>query len=307
MIKKFEEIIAMFDKNGEKQKIVIANATDDVSIEVAVKVREMNLGESVLVGDIDQIVIELDKVGMNIEDFEVIDATTDDDAAFKAVEQIRQGNGDILLKGHIQTGTLLKAVLNSDTGIKKDQWLSHTAILEIPGHKVMGVADGALNISPDIYQKKVIIQNAVGMFNKLGYQCPKVAILEANEVVNPRISSSIEAEELMQMQQRGEITNCVIDGPISMDIALSKELADAKEYQSEVAGDADIFIGSNITVLSVMAKTLQVFLKAKIIGIIFGATVPIVNISRSSSTEEKVTSIVTALVLNQQEVKRHVN
>lgn len=306
MINNFEEIIDLFDKGAKKQKVVIANATDDVSIEVAVKIREMDLGNSVLVGDADQISIEFEKVGQDIADFEVIDAKTDEEAAFKAVEQIRLGNGDILLKGHIQTGTLLKAVLNNETGIKKDEWLSHTAILELPNRKVMGVADGALNISPDLDQKKVIIQNAVGMFNKLGYKRPKVAILEANEVVNPRIPTSIEAEELMHMQQRGEITDCVIDGPISMDIASSKELADAKGYESEVAGDADIYIGSHITVLSVFAKTLQVFLGAKIVGIIFGASVPIVNISRASSAEEKVTSIVAALVLNQQEAKKYV-
>lgn len=306
MINTFEEIIDLFDKDAKKQKVVIANATDDVSIEVAVKIREMDLGSSVLVGDADQIAVEFEKAGQDITDFEVIDAKTDEEAAFKAVEQIRLGNGDILLKGHIQTGTLLRAVLNNETGIKKDKWLSHTAVLELPNRKVMGVADGALNISPNLDQKKVIIQNAVGMFNKLGYERPKVAILEANEVVNPRIPTSIEAEELMHMQQRAEITDCVIDGPISMDIASSKEFADAKGYESEVAGDADIYIGSHITVLSVFAKTLQVFLGAKIVGIIFGATVPIVNISRASSAEEKVTSIVTALVLNQQEAKKYV-
>lgn len=307
MIETFKEIIDMFDKDGKKQKVVIANATDDVSIEVAVRIREMDLGDSILVGDADQISKELEKVGQNIADFEVVDAKTDEETAFKAVEQIRLGNGDVILKGHIQTGTLLRAVLNNDTGIKKDKWLSHTAILEIPNHKVMGIADGALNISPDLNQKKVIIQNAVGMFNKLGYERPKVAVLEANEVVNPRIPTSIEAEKLMHMQQRGEITDCVIDGPISMDIASNKKLADAKGYESEVAGDADIYIGSHITVLSVFAKTLQVFLGAKFVGIIFGATVPIVNISRASSAEEKITSIITALVLNQQEAKEYVS
>lgn len=307
MIETFEDIVNRFDKNAPKQKVVIANAADDVSIEVAVKVREMNLGDSILVGNRNEIAAELEKVGQDVSDFEVVDAESDEDAAFKAVEKIRLGHGDLILKGHIQTGTLLRAVLNSETGIKKDEWLSHTAILEVPGRKVMGFADGALNIFPSLDEKKVIIENAVGMFNKLGYERPKVAILEANEEVNPRIPTSIEAEELMHMQQRGEIENCVIDGPISMDIASSKELAEAKGYESEVAGDADIYIGPHITVLSVIAKTLQVFLNAKMVGIIFGATVPIVNISRASSAEEKITSIVTALVLNQQEAKEDVS
>jgi phosphate butyryltransferase len=307
MIETFQDIINRFDKNAEKQTVVIANAIDDVSVEVAMRIREMDLGDSILVGDAEKVAHELKKAEQNPDDYEVIDAKDDVEAAFKAVEQIRLGNGHIILKGALQTGTLLKAVLNSETGIKKDEWLSHAAILELPNRKIMGIADGALNISPSLEEKKVIIENAVGMFNKLGYERPKVAILEANEEVNPRIPTSIEAEELMQMQERGEIENCVIDGPISMDIASSKEIAEAKGYNSEVAGDADIYIGSHITVLSVFAKTLQVFLGAKLVGIIFGATVPIVNISRASSAEEKITSIVTALVLNQQEAKNYVN
>ncbi|MEQ7301930.1 phosphate acyltransferase [Enterococcus avium] len=295
-MKNFAELKKRFRNSRELKTIVVVNAVDQVSIQAAIMAKNQDLAKSILVGDTVKIRELLLENRNDAEDFEIISAETPEIAAEISINLIREGHGEALLKGHIQTGTLLKAVVNNENGIKEGPLLSHVTLLQIPGYqKLLGFTDGAMVLFPDFSQKKLLLENAVTLFHKLGYEKPKVGIIEANELIHPKITTSLEAEQLMQLQRSGEITGCVIQGPISFDLATDPAAVEAKQYTGAVKGDADILLAPNITVANVMVKALQTFGRAKTAGIVLGAKCPIILVSRASSAEEKVTSMMLAL------------
>lgn len=300
MINNFSEITVRIKKQQSNAVVAMVNAVDEHSIQTAIIAKQEHGVDSILVGDQEKIKTLLERYNKANLDFSIVHANSPAEAGQEAVKLIHSGDAHILMKGHLQTGDLIRPVLNKETGLRESDTLSHVALLDIPKyHKILGITDAGLMLSPNFEQKKKIIENALTIFHALGYERPKIGIIEANEEVNQKVPSSLEAEQLMILQQRNEIQNCVIDGPISVDVALDAESASYKEYKSEVAGDADILVGPNITVVSALTKALVTFGEAKVAGFIVGAKCPIINNSRSTPIEEKVDSILIALVIHE--------
>lgn len=171
--------------------------------------------------------------------------------------------------------------------------MSHVAILEVPAYpKLIAITDGGMMMYPDVEEKKEILENAVQVFKSMGYECPKVAVLAAVETVNPKMPEAVDADILKKMNESGEIKDCIVEGPISVDLTFNKESAVVKGYKSPVTGEADILLVSNITVGNILSKALLEMANATMAGIIVGAKVPIVLTSRGATTQEKYLSLV---------------
>ena len=248
-------------------------------------------------GDRGAILSLLEGLGESVPDEDIIDASGSAEAAARAVALVREGRASFLLKGGLDTSVLLRAVVDKERGLSRGRLMSHFTIFEIPGyHKLLAPVDGGMVTYPTLEQKKQIIENTVEMFHALGYECPKVGVLACVEKLNPKMPETVEADALKQMNLRGEIPGCVVEGPISYDCAVSKEIADYKGFESPCAGDCDILLAPNIHAGNIMGKMLTVTCGAKMAGFIVGAACPIAMTSRGSSAEEKFDSIVLAAV-----------
>ena len=215
-----------------------------------------------------------------------------------AMKAVRDGEVDCIMKGHLETGDLMKAVLNRETGIRRGNALSLIAMMESPYyHKLFAVTDVGLMTYPTLEQKKAIIENAVGMFQTLGIQCPKVAVLSATEHVNPAMPQSVDAAALKEMNIQGELNHCIVEGPISYDLCMDSAAAALKGYESPVAGDPDILVVPDIMAGNILAKSLTCTGGAKTCGTVVGAQVPILLNSRSAAVEDKYLSIILAAVV----------
>ena len=215
-----------------------------------------------------------------------------DKAVEMSVKMVSNKQADVLMKGKVGTSNLLKSVLNKEWGLRTGNLLSHFALFEVDTYpKVIAVTDVAMNIAPNLKDKISIINNSVGCLIKLGYNMPKVAVLGAVEMVNENMEATLDAALLSKMNQRDQIRNCIIDGPLAFDNAVSLESAQYKGIRSEVAGDTDLLLMPNIEVGNVLYKSLVFFAKAKVASVILGARVPIVLTSRSDSEQAKYDSI----------------
>jgi phosphate butyryltransferase len=249
--------------------------------------------EPILVGDKTKIMDILDRLHVGLSEEYIISAENDAEAASIAVQLINEGKADFIMKGKLQTADLLRAVVNKEKGIRTGSVMSHVAILEVPTyHKLIAITDGGMLLYPNLEEKKQIVENAVNTFLAMGYEKPKVAVLAAVETVNPKMPETVDADNLKKMNEHGELKNCIVEGPISYDLTMSKESAEIKGFESKVTGDADILIVPNITAGNILSKGLIYSGGAKMAGFIVGAKVPIVLTSRGSSTEEKYLSIV---------------
>ena len=235
----------------------------------------------------------MNKLGESIPEEDIYNVVDVKEAAEKSVELIRQGKGDFLMKGYLDTSVILKAVVNKEKGLGKGGVMSHFTMFEVPNyHKILVAVDGGMVTYPTLNQKKAIIENTVEVLRTYGYENPKVGVLACVEKVNPKMLETIEADELSKMNESGEISGCIVAGPISYDCAMDAEVAKIKRYEGPVAGNADILVAPNIHAGNIMGKMLTVTCKARMAGFIVGAKCPIVLTSRGSSTEEKYLSIV---------------
>ncbi|PSL41120.1 phosphate butyryltransferase [Planomicrobium soli] len=217
-------------------------------------------------------------------------------AAQEAVKSVYINESNVLMKGHISTAVLLKAVLNPDFGLRTGSVLSHVAAFEIQGFdRLIFVTDAGMNITPDLQQKAQIIQNAVQIARSVGVDLPIVAPLAAVEVVNPNMQATLDAAALTAMNRRGQITDCIVDGPLALDNAVSLEAAGHKGIQGDTAGRADILLVPNIESGNILYKSLVYFSNAKVGGVIAGAKAPIVLTSRADSAESKLFSLALAI------------
>ncbi len=292
-LKNFKELIAKVQNNDSKKRVAVAAAQDEHTLEAVFRARNDKLVEPVLIGDKAKIREILKRLSIDFDDDKIIDAENDADSAEKTVELINEGGADFIMKGKLQTADLLKAVVNKEKGLRTGNVISHVAILEIPAyHKLMAVTDGGMMMYPNVEEKKQIIENAVNVFLNMGYECPKVAVLAAVETVNPKMPEAVDADVLKKMNENGEIKNCIVEGPISIDLTFSKESAQIKGYESPVTGEADILMVPNITAGNIMSKALLEFANGTMAGMIVGAKVPIVLTSRGATSEEKYLSLV---------------
>ena len=291
----FAELIERSKGAEVKSRLVVAAAGDEHTLDAVVRARREGIIEPVLVGDKKIIDTVLSELGETIPEENIYDVPDITEAAEKAVSLVREGRGDFLMKGKMDTAVILRAVVNKEHGLGKGGVMSHFSAFEVPGyHKLLLPVDGGMVTYPTLEQKKCIIENTVGALLAMGYDCPKVGVLACVEKVNPKMPETLEARELQEMNAAGEIKNCIVEGPISYDCAMSREIADFKGYDSPVAGDADVLVAPNIHAGNIMGKMLTVTAGAKMAGFIVGAKCPIVMTSRGSSPEEKYLSIVLA-------------
>ena len=224
-------------------------------------------------------------------------------ACRQAVAMIRDGSADILMKGNVSTSKLLKAVLNSQDGIKKNPLLSHLCFFEAPGHQGLKVlTDAAINIAPSAEQYKQIAENALEAYSLFGHACPKVALLSANEKVSEKIPSTMLARNLAEYwKDRPDVT---AEGPISLDLSVSEFSVKVKKYQGRIQGNADIFVVPRIEVGNVFYKALQYFTPAQMAGVVYGARCPVVLTSRSDSNDTKFFSLLLGMILWQKQMEK---
>ena len=274
------------------KKLLLAAAQDQHSLSAVLRAWQDNIIEPVLIGDREGIQIISDENGYNISGLRIIHEPVTDMAVEMAVKMLNNKQADILMKGKVGTSTLLKCVLNKEWGLRTGNLLSHIALFEVETyHKLIAVTDVAMNIAPNLKDKIAIVNNSVSLLHRLGYEIPKVAVLGAVEMVNENMEATLHAALLSKMNQRDQIKNCIIDGPLAFDNAISLESAQHKGIRSEVAGDTDLLLMPDIEVGNVLYKSLVFFAKAKVASIILGALVPIVLTSRSDSEQAKYDSI----------------
>ena len=280
-----------------KKTVAVAVAEDHEVIEAVAMAVQLQLAQFRLYGNQETSLSMLQEHGLGpSEHIEVISTTSNAEAADLAVKAVSGGEADVLMKGNIPTANILKAVLNKEWGLRKGGVLSHVAAFEVPNYdRFIILTDAAMNIAPDVQQKAAIAQNAVEVARAIGVEVPKVAPIAAVEVVNPAMQATIDAAMLTQMNRRGQIKNCIIDGPLALDIAVSQIAAEHKGIQSDVAGKADILLVPTIEAGNVLYKSLVYFADAKVGAIIAGAKAPIVLTSRADSAETKVHSLALAV------------
>ncbi|MBO9129728.1 phosphate butyryltransferase [Bacillus sp. 165] len=280
-----------------RKTVAVAAAEDHEVIEAVAEAVRMGLANFLLYGNEELIVSMLTAHEMEQhEAVNVISASSGAEAAELAVKAVSSGQADVLMKGNIATASILKAVLNKEYGLRKGGVLSHVAVFEVPNYdRFIIVTDAAMNIAPDLEQKVAILKNAVDTARSIGIENPKVAPIAAVEVVNPAMQATVDAALLTQMNRRGQIKNCIVDGPLALDNAVSKIAAEHKGIESEVAGVADILLVPTIEVGNALYKSLIYFADAKVGAIISGAKAPVVLTSRADSAETKVYSLALAV------------
>ncbi|WP_288396026.1 phosphate acyltransferase [uncultured Vagococcus sp.] len=295
VLKNFEQIENQLKQQDRVVKVVVAAAEDSHTLESIKAAMEKGIIKPILVGNqakISQIINELD---MTITPEQIVDAPDNKTACQLAVSLVKEQKADFIMKGLVDTAILLKEVVNRETGLGTGRVMSHVAFHEVPTyHKLLCIVDCAMFPYPTLENKKDIINNTVVTYLALGEEKPKVGVLACVEKVNLKMPETVEADQLTEMSQKGVIPNCIVQGPISYDCAVNKEIAIHKGYESEVAGDVDILVAPNIHAGNIMTKMLTCTSEAKAAGIIVGAKCPIVLASRGSSAEEKYMSIVLA-------------
>ncbi len=294
MIRSFDELKKKASSVGKK-RLVIAGGADRVAVESAIEAGKLGWIDPVLVGP--KADIERVGSGLDLSLAEIVDEGDPNQMVLRAVEMVSRGDGDILMKGFVQTSAFLKGVLDKEVGLRTGKVLSHLAVLEVPNyHKLLFLTDGGMNIRPDLVTKLDIVQNAVNFIHSLGIDRPKVALLAAVETVNPKMEETIDAAHISKMAERKQIKGCIVDGPLAMDIILSKEAAEHKGVDSPVCGDTDIIVVHDIATGNAVAKALIYLANAKIAGLVLGARAPVVLLSRADSMETKLCSIALGVV-----------
>ena len=299
MISNFKELIESAKAKGPK-RIVVSGGEDFVAIEALKWASEIGLIEPILVGNEEKIKEAVGRAGhesrTRITKFEIVDVTQEE-IPVKSAELVGKGKADILMKGKISSSSFLRGVLDKDAGLRTNKILSHIAVIESPlYHKLLLVTDGGMIIKPDLQSKCDILMNAVQLAHTLGIECPKVAILSAVETVNPDMQDSLDAACLSKMGERGQFSKCKVEGPLALDLAISKEACELKGIKSEVAGDSDILLMPDIACGNISAKSMVWLGGAKIGGIVAGARAPCVMLSRADSKETKLNSIALGVI-----------
>lgn len=300
-IRSFSELRKLI-KDSEKTVVAVPIAEDEVSLSVAIEAGRQKVANFLLIGNRERIKETLSKeVDANLLDYEIIPEEDPVKAAEMAVQLARERKADIIMKGHIQTYQLMKAVLNSENGLRTDRLLSDVFLFEDPrpdGGKITAITDGGVTILPDLTQKKQIIENAVEVYHALGHPNPKVALLCAVEVVSTAMQATVDARDLVEMWKKGEIRGCQLGGPFALDNAISKWCAEVKGITSEVAGDADILIAPNIEAGNMLAKSVVYYSGARLGHVIMGARVPVLINSRVDDTDAKMNSILLGIIMS---------
>lgn len=291
---KFERLVAQAQRHSPVV-VAVAHPCDAVSLESAVKAQQMGLIRPILVGPRTRIAEIAGASGLDLAGIEIVDAAHSHDAAQKAVELVRAGRAEAVMKGSLHTDELMAAVVSREGGLRTARRISHAFIMDVPGHPdTLVITDAAVNIAPSLKDKVDIVQNAVDLAHDLGQQDVRVAVLSAMETVNADVPSTLEAAALCKMADRGQITGCVIDGPLALDNAISPEAAAVKKIVSPVAGHANVLVVPDLEAGNMLAKSMSFLSGADAAGIVMGARVPIILTSRADAELTRLASCAVA-------------
>jgi phosphate acetyltransferase len=276
----------------------VAHPCEETALAGAIEAGDKGLITPILVGPVAKIKEIAAKSGINLGSTQLVDAPHSHAAAAKAVELVRLGQAEILMKGSLHTDELLGAVVARETGLRTGRRISHVFVMDVPTyHKVLIVTDAAINIAPTLEDKVDICQNAIDLAISLGVERPKVAILAAVETVTSKMPATIDAAALCKMADRKQITGGALDGPLAFDNAISKEAARIKGITSEVAGDPDILLVPDLEAGNILAKQLSFLANADSAGLVLGARVPIILTSRADSVRSRIASCGVAVLV----------
>ena len=298
MYTSFRQLEEVILQRGDKKVIALAGSQDEDVLAAIVNARRRQIIEAVLIGDVKKTEALLEQMDEKTEDYTLISCDGENQTARMACQLVKEGKADIPMKGLMQTSSFMRAVLDKESFafIPEKGILSQATLLEFEG-RMMIITDCAVNINPDYTGKVKILNNAVALAKKIGIKLPKVAVLAPVEVINPNMQSTIDAAMLSKASQRGQIKDCIVDGPLAMDNAMSKEAAMHKGIESEVAGEADILLVPDLCTGNVLTKALVHFAKGiPSAGLLIGMTVPVVMTSRTDTPENKYHAILASVL-----------
>jgi phosphate butyryltransferase len=279
----------------EKKVVAVMAAEDSHTLEAVCQAARVGAVEPLLIGDKLKMRRQLELLGECPADYALVHAETAADVVYKAAQLVNDGEAHFLMKGLIPTGEMMKHLLSERCGFRTEMQMSHLGLVQIPNyHKLIGITDSALLVYPDLQQKKSMVINAVNAMLRMGFDPPKVAVLAAVEQVNPKMPETLDAEALRQMNAAGEIAGCIVAGPISYDLAISRESAELKGYDSPVCGDVDLLVAPNIAAANILLKALRYSAAASSAGFVVGGRVPLVLTSRAAEVGSKYLPIVLA-------------
>jgi len=297
MVKSLEELLELAKKK-EKKTMAVAVAQDSVVLEAVIKAVDMGIVNAILVGNEDEIKTISKDSNVDLSRVRIINECDIIKAAAKAVELVTKGEANYVMKGLLGTSDLLKAVLNKEANLRTNNLLSHVMVYDVKSYdKLLLLTDGGMVPYPELKDKIGIIKNAVTVSKALEIDMPKVAPICAVEVINPSMQATLDAAALSAMNKRGQIKGCLIDGPLGLDNAISKEAAHHKGIVSDVAGEADILLVPNIEAGNFLGKSMTYFAGAESAGVIVGAKCPVVLVSRADSAKSKLYSIALGSIL----------
>lgn len=298
MSKSFDDLLSKVAECSTK-KVAVACAQDDAVLDAVKAAKERGIADAILVGDEDKIKAVAAQMNMSLEGYEIINEPDDYQAALKAVSLVHDGKADMYMKGLIDTKSFLKSVLDKEVGLRTDKTLSHVCVFEVKGiDHLLFLSDVAFVPYPDLDTKAQIIGNTVEICHACGIANPKVAPLAAVEVVNPKMPVTVDAAELTKMNEEGRITGCIVDGPLSFDLAIDPEAAKHKGATGrKIVGDADVLLFPDIHAGNITYKCLVHTAEVKNGNILTGTKAPVILTSRSDDFETKVNSIALAAVV----------
>jgi phosphate butyryltransferase len=294
-LKNFEELMEMTSSLGKKCTMAVAGAGTNSAIDAVLDAYDRGIAYAILVGNPEDIKILLEKRGRNCADFRIVETKEGQTPAETAVEYIKRGEANFLLKGMVETSDLFRPVVKRENNLRTGRTISHVAFYKLPFYdKLLITTDGGVCAYPDLNKKKDIIINAVNTLHCLGYESPKVAVLCCKETVDENMQETLDAAELVKMCERGELGKCNVVGPISYDLAMSKERARIKKFNCEFSGDFDVLVSPNIHAGNILGKCLELLPDVKMASYVAGAKIPIVLTSRAAPAEEKLRCIALA-------------
>ena len=292
-----DELVQAAQQKGPV-KIAVAAGHDADVIEALKQARKLKLAEGILVGDRERITALAGEINFDLIADQVINEPDPAQAAAQAVGLVRQGKADLLMKGKVSTSVLIRAVLNKEAGLRTGKLLSQVIVFQVPGFdRLMIMSDAAINIAPTLAQKAGICRNTIEVAHAIGIEKPNVAALCALEFVNPDMPATLDAAGLTMMNRRGEIKGAYVEGPIAMDVPLSRFAADRKGIETPLAANTDIFLAPDIEAANILYRAIIYFAKGESGGIVVGAKAPLILLSRAETPETKIRSIAIGVLL----------
>lgn len=297
MLRDLNELVEAARQQGPV-RIAVAAGHSAECIEALKQAQEIGLAEGILIGEARKIWEMADQAGFRLPAHQVLNEPDAEKAARLAVGMVRDGNASLLMKGKIGTAQLIRAVLDRDTGLRTGRLLSQVIVFQVPGFtRLMLMTDAAINIAPDLSQKAELCRNAIEVAHAIGIDKPNLAVLCALEQVNPDMPATLDAAGLVAMNRRGQIAGAFLDGPIALDAPLSRFAAECKGIDSPIVENTDIFLAPDIEAANILYRAILYFARGESGGIVVGARVPLILLSRAETPETKIRSIALALLV----------